>query len=201
MAAVSPVPVVNLLSDRAHPLQTIADLLCLRDHHGHLDGLAVAWIGDCNNVAASLGLGLAGVGAQLRLACPPGYGADALTLERWRSAGLEPVVTGRPLEAAAGADAVYTDTWTSMGQEAEADLRRRVFEGFTVDDRVMAAAAAKAVFLHCLPAHRGEEVTAAVLDGPQSLVWPQAAHRLSAARGALAWLAAASADGSGAEAR
>jgi ornithine carbamoyltransferase len=188
MAAVAGVPVVNLLSDRAHPCQAVADLLTLRDRFGGLAGLSVAFIGDWNNVARSLGLALGMVGATLRVGCPAGYGPSDVELDRLRSVGAGPVVSTRPLEAADGADAVYTDVWTSMGQEAEAERRHRDFEGFTVDDKVMAAAAPSAVFLHCLPAHRGEEVAASVIDGPASLVWPQAARRLSAARGVLSWL-------------
>jgi ornithine carbamoyltransferase len=185
MAAAVDVPVVNLLSDRAHPCQAIADLLTLQGEFGRLDGLTVAYIGDWNNVARSLGLALGLSGATLRLGCPPGYGPDDADLDRIEAAA--PTVHDRPEEAVKGADAVYTDVWTSMGQEAEAQARRRAFEGWTVTPGVMAAAPG-AVFLHCLPAHRGEEVDAAVLDGPASRVWPQAANRLAAARGALAWL-------------
>jgi ornithine carbamoyltransferase len=188
MAAVAGVPVVNLLSDKGHPCQAIADLLTLRQHFGHLDGLTVAYVGDWNNVSFSLGLALGLTGGRIRLGCPPGYGPDAVALDRLRSAGADPIVLQRPEEAVAGADAVYTDTWTSMGQEAEAEQRRRDFEGWTVDERLMAVAGPAAVLLHCLPAHRGEEVSDAVLDGPASLIWAQAANRLAAARGALIWL-------------
>jgi len=186
MAAVVDVPVVNLLSDRAHPCQAIADLLTLQGEYGRLEGLTVAYIGDWNNVSRSLGLALGLVGATIRVGCPPGYGPDAADLDRLVAAA--PSVHDRPEEAAKGADAVYTDVWTSMGQEAEADARRRAFEGWTVTSAVMEAAAPGAVFLHCLPAHRGEEVAPAVLDGPASRVWPQAANRLGAAVGVLSWL-------------
>ncbi len=188
MASVAGVPVVNLLSDRAHPCQALADVLTLQGHFGGLAGLTVAYVGDWNNVAASLGLALGAVGAKLRLGCPPGYGPSDADVERLRLAGADPVSTSRPQEAVAGADAVYTDVWTSMGQEAESEQRLRAFEGFTVDERLLAQAASGAVFLHCLPAHRGQEVPAAVLDGPSSLVWAQAANRLHAARGVLEWL-------------
>ena len=188
MASAASVPVINLLSDSGHPCQAIADLLTLRRQFGHLDGLTVAYIGDWNNVALSLGLALGACGARLRLGCPPAYGPSERDLDRLRLAGADPVVFHRSTEAAKAVDAVYTDVWTSMGQEAEAEQRRHDFEGFTVDAGVMAAAAEHAVFLHCLPAHRGEEVDAAVIDGPRSLVWPQAANRLFAARGALQWL-------------
>ena len=208
MAAVAGVPVVNLLSDRGHPTQAVADLLTLEQHFGQLDGLRVAYLGDWNNVAFSLGLALGASGAHLRLGCPPGYGPDPVGLDRLRAAGADPEVVDRPEAAVEGVDAVYTDTWTSMGQESEAERRRRDFEGWTVDARLMNLAGEKAVFLHCLPAHRGEEVTDDVLDSPVSLVWQQAANRLSAARGVLAWLLSQGdgphqrrAEGSGDEAR
>jgi len=184
MAAAADVPVVNLLSDRAHPCQAIADLLTLRQEFGHLDGLTVAYIGDWNNVARSLGLALGLVGAAIRFGCPPGYGPGAAELDLLRA-----TLSERPEDAVKGADAVYTDVWTSMGQEDEAAARRRAFAGWTVTPALMSAAAPEAIFLHCLPEHRGEEVDAAVLDGPASRVWPQAANRLAAARGALWWLA------------
>jgi ornithine carbamoyltransferase len=188
MAAVSPVPVVNLLSDEAHPLQALADLLTLRSTWGDLKGRVLAYVGDGNNVCRSVGLAGAMAGMEVRVACPPGFACPDRHLDRVRAAGGELVVTSRAEEAVAGADAVYTDVWASMGQEAEAGDRRRAFEGFTVDERVMAAAAEGAVFLHCLPAHRGEEVAAAVVDGPASRVWEQAANRMHAARGLLRFL-------------
>jgi ornithine carbamoyltransferase len=128
------------------------------------------------------------LGMKVRLACPPGYGPGDDDLDRLRALGGEPVVTTRPEEAAAGAAAVHTDVWASMGQETEADARRRAFEGFQVDDRVMAAAGPEAVFMHCLPAHRGEEVAASVMDGPQSRAIVQAHNRLHSVRGLLSWL-------------
>ena len=188
MAAAVDVPVVNLLSDRAHPCQAIADLLTLRQHFGGVSGLTVAYVGDWNNVARSLGLGLAMMGATLRLGCPPGYGPGDADLDQLGAVGPPPEVFDRAAEAVRGANAVYTDVWTSMGAETEAEERRRAFEGWTVDANLMAEAGSDAVFLHCLPAHRGEEVSAEVLEGPASLVWPQAANRLHAARGALRWL-------------
>jgi len=188
MAAVVEVPVLNLLSDRAHPCQAVADLLTLQATYGRLAGLSVAYVGDWNNVSRSLGLALGLVGATLRIGCPPGYGPGDGDLDRLAAAGARPEVWDRPEEAVKGADAVYTDVWTSMGQEGEAEARRRAFAGWTVTPELMALAAEGAVFLHCLPAHRGEEVDAAVLDGPASRVWPQAAFRLDAARGVLAWL-------------
>jgi ornithine carbamoyltransferase len=187
-AAASAIPVVNLLSDRAHPCQALADLLTMRESLGDLSGATVAWVGDFNNVARSLALGATMLGMKVRLACPPGYGPGDDDVDRLRALGGEPVVTSRPHEAVAGAVAVHTDVWASMGQEAEAESRMRAFEGLQVDDRVMAAAAPRAVFMHCLPAHRGEEVAASVVDGPQSVVFAQAHNRLHSVRGLLAWL-------------
>jgi len=188
MAAAATVPVVNLLSDRGHPCQALADLLTMRHDLGELAGSTLAWVGDFNNVARSLALGATALGMKVRLACPPGYGPGDADLDRLRAAGGEPLVTTRPDEAVAGARAVHTDVWASMGQEGEADARRRAFEGFQVDDRVMAAAAPDAVFMHCLPAHRGEEVAASVVDGDRSRVVAQAHNRLHAFRGLLTWL-------------
>ena len=193
MAAVAPVPVVNLLSDDAHPCQALADLLTLRDEFGVLTGRTVAYVGDFNNVARSLGRAAALAGMGVRWACPEGYGVPDDEVERVRSLGAASVLaTDDPAEAAAGADALYTDVWASMGQEAEAERRRRDFAGYTVDAALMARAAPGAVFLHCLPAHRGEEVAAEVIDGPASRVWPQAANRRHAFRGLLAFLLLAS---------
>jgi len=187
MAGVDRVPVVNLLSDHGHPMQALADLLTMRREFGSLEGRSVAYVGDANNVARSLAIGAALSGMQFRIASPPGYTFSETDLDRIRASG-EPQVFDRPEDAVAGADAVYADTWTSMGQEAEAEKRRRDFEGFQVDDRLMALGSAGAIFLHCLPAHRGEEVVDEVLDGARSRIWVQAANRMHAARGLLAWL-------------
>ncbi|MGE3619605.1 MAG: ornithine carbamoyltransferase [Acidimicrobiia bacterium] len=191
LAAAATVPVVNLLSDRAHPCQALADLLTMRAELGPLAGRVVCWVGDYNNVARSLCLGAARLGMSLRLACPAGYEPTGADLDRLALAGVPeaPLVTTSPIEAATGADAVHTDVWTSMGQEAEAGDRRRAFEGFTVDDAVMDAARPGAVFMHCLPAHRGDEVAASVIDGPRSRVFAQAHNRLHAFRGLLRFLA------------
>ena len=188
LAGAATVPVVNLLSDAGHPCQALADLLTMRQDLGELAGQTLAWVGDFNNVARSLALGATMLGMKVRLACPPGYGPTDADVDRLRAAGSEPLVTSRPDEAAAGARAVHTDVWASMGQEAAADLRQRAFEGFQVDDRVMAAAAPDAVFMHCLPAHRGEEVAASVVDGDRSRVFAQAHNRLHAFRGLVTWL-------------
>jgi ornithine carbamoyltransferase len=188
LAAASSVPVVNLLSDDSHPCQAVADLLTLHQHFGKLEGLEIAYVGDYNNVSRSLALAAAMTGVGVRLACPPGYGPSDADLDRIRLLGLDPVVTNRPHEAVDGADAVYTDVWTSMGQEAEQKARLQAFEGFMVDDDLMTSAASHAVFLHCLPAHRGEEVAGSVVDGRQSVVWQQAENRLHAVRGLFLWL-------------
>jgi ornithine carbamoyltransferase len=191
MVAVSTVPVVNMLSDDGHPLQALADVLTLADEFGSVDALegrSIAYVGDGNNVTRSLALAAGMVGMDVRIATPRGYEMSRADLERLGAAGVTPLCTYDPTEAVADTDAVYTDVWASMGQEAEADARREAFAGFTVDHALMAGAREKAVFLHCLPAHRGEEVSTEVLEGDQSRVWPQAANRMHAARGALAWL-------------
>ena len=187
MAAVSEVPVINLLSDVAHPCQAIADLLTLRATFGSLDGLRVAYVGDFNNVARSLSIAAAMTGVAVVVASPPEFGPTASDRDHVAALGGSLETADRPEHAVAGADAVYTDVWVSMGQEAEAETRRRAFEGFGVTESLLDAAGDKAVFLHCLPAHRGEEVEAAVVDGARSAVWLQAENRLAAARGALWW--------------
>ena len=188
MAAVSPVPCINLLSDVAHPCQVLADLLTLQQHFGRLAGLRVAWVGDGNNVCRSLVLGASRAGIDVRVACPAGFEPDRGAIDVARSRGSQVLVTHDVAEAVQGADAVYTDTWVSMGMEGEEAERRSAFRGYTVDRSVMALAAPGATFLHCLPAHRGDEVTGDVIDGPQSLVWPQAANRMHAFRGLLLWM-------------
>ncbi len=191
MVAVSTVPVVNMLSDDGHPLQALADVLTLAGEFGGVDALAgrrIAYVGDGNNVARSLAMACGMVGMEVSIATPVGYELSPSDLARVRAAGVDPLCTNDPVLAIEGADAVYTDVWASMGQESEAASRRAAFAGFTVDDALMAKASDDAVFLHCLPAHRGEEVSAEVLEGLQSRVWPQAANRMHAARGALVWL-------------
>jgi ornithine carbamoyltransferase len=188
MVAVSRVPVVNLLSDVAHPLQALADMLTLRQQLGSLEGRTIAWVGDTNNVCRSLTIAASKLGARVRIAAPPQYEFDDVELEALAIAGAHPEQLARPDAAVKGADAVVTDTWVSMGQESEAGERHSDFEGFTVDAGLMAAAAPHAVFLHCLPAHRGEEVTSEVLDGPHSRVWQAAENRMHTARAVLSWL-------------
>jgi ornithine carbamoyltransferase len=192
MASVVDVPVVNLLSDRAHPTQAVADLLTLQELLGDLEGRRLVFVGDGNNVAASLAGAAALSGVELTIASPVGYELDDVTVDRARNLGGVIELTTDPHEAVRGADAVYTDTWTSMGQEAEAATRRAAFAGYRVDRELMAAAGEQAWFLHCLPAHRGEEVTDDVIDGPRSAVWQQAGNRMDAARAILAFLVAES---------
>ena len=188
MAAVGVVPVVNLLSDDSHPMQALADLLTLRNRFGDLDGLTLAYIGDHNNVSRSLVEAGALAGMSVRLGCPSGYGPTDAELDRFRSIGADVSVASRPTDAVVGADAVYTDVWASMGKEDEAEARRRAFEGFTVDSALLDVAAAHAVFLHCLPAHRGEEVSAELMESERSLVWAQAENRMHTARAVLRFL-------------
>jgi ornithine carbamoyltransferase len=188
MAAVSDVPVVNLLSDRAHPLQAIGDLLTLRSHWGSLAGRRLAWVGDANNVARSLVLACAMTGVDVAMATPPSHRLDKATAEEVASLGGNLIQTTSPEEAVKEADAVYTDVWVSMGQEGESVERLAIFAPYQVDASLMAVAAPGAGFLHCLPARRGEEVATEVIDGPSSLVWPQAANRLRAMRGLLLWM-------------
>lgn len=186
--------VVNMLSDRSHPLQAFADALTMRQCLGDLDGKTVAWIGDYNNVARSLAEISLLLGMKVRISCPPDFCADRGELERLALIGSGDVVqTARPRDAVEGAHAVHTDTWVSMGQEAEKEERRRMFEGFAVDGRLMSAAADEAVFMHCLPAYRGFEVTSDVIDGPQSVVFQQGHNRLHAARAVIAFALEASA--------
>jgi ornithine carbamoyltransferase len=173
---------VNLLSDAGHPVQVLADLLTLRERFGALEGRRLAYVGDGNNVAASLAFGAAMSGLEMVVASPSGYELDGGVVDRARNLGAVVELVADPYDAVRGADAVYTDTWTSMGQEAEREVRLRAFAGFTVDTALMNAALPDAVFLHCLPAHRGEEVTPEVIDGPRSLIWEQTANRMHSVR-------------------
>jgi ornithine carbamoyltransferase len=181
------VPVINGLTDLLHPCQILADLLTVRQHLGTHEGQVVAWIGDGNNMANSWLNAAWRLGFELRLACPEGYDPDAALLARARERA--PVTLLRsPAEAVRGAHVVTTDVWASMGQEEEQAARERAFAGFTVDAALMARAEPNAIFLHCLPAHRGEEVSAEVLDGPQSRVWDEAENRLHIQKAIMAVL-------------
>lgn len=188
MVAVAEVPIINLLCDEGHPMQALADVLTISQLLGDVAGRTVAYVGDANNVCRSLALAVGMLGGRVAIASPVGYGMKPADLDRLARAGVRPQLSVRPQDAVAGADVVYTDTWTSMGQEAESAARRTAFAGFTVDDALLDLAAPDAVFLHCLPAHRGEEVTAEVIDGPRSHVWRQAENRMHAARGLLAFI-------------
>lgn len=191
MAAVAEVPIINLLSDVGHPVQALADLQTIRRHARPIEGASIAWVGDYSNVAHSLAVGSLKLGAWVRFSCPAGYGPSEAELDFLQT--LVPSsdavsVHGRPIDCVAGADIVSTDAWYSMGQESEKEVRARAFEGFRVDSALMSAAAPSAKFLHCLPAHREQEVTSEVLDSPASLIWPQAHNRLHTFRGLLRWL-------------
>ena len=187
MVDVAEIPVVNLLSDRAHPLQALADALTMEQVGGPLAGQRVAYVGDYNNVARSLTEVCLLLGARVRLACPFGYQWDDAERERLQRLG-DVALSDRPAAAVERAAFVHADTWVSMGQEADRQERKQAFEGFTVDAALMDQAAPAARFLHCLPAYRGLEVSADVIDGPRSVVVQQGHNRLHAARGALAWL-------------
>jgi ornithine carbamoyltransferase len=189
LASYATIPVVNGLSDRFHPVQLLADMMTIRQSFGPtLDGARVAWIGDGNNMANSwiVSAGLAGF--ELVLACPAGYQPDEQVLADARARGAKVRVVDRPEEALDGATVVSTDVWASMGQEDEASERQGAFAGFIVDEAAMSRAATDAIFLHCLPAHRGEEVSAAVIDGAQSRVWDEAENRLHTQKALLEWL-------------
>jgi ornithine carbamoyltransferase len=190
LARFGSVPVINGLSDLLHPCQALADYFTLLERRGRLAGLSIAYVGDGNNVCHELMLGAAKLGVTARVACPEGYDPDPRILEsavRCARAGgtAPPTVTRDPMEAVAGADAIYTDVWTSMGQEAEKEARLAAFGGFMVTPAMMARASAEAVFMHCLPAHRGEEVAAEVIDGPQSVVFDEAENRLHVQKAVL----------------
>lgn len=178
LAAAASVPVINALTDDHHPCQALADLLTLREHYGRLEGLRLAYVGDGNNVVNSLmeAGGLAGV--EVRVATPEGYEPDPTVVDTARSLGGDIELTHDPAEAVTGAHAVYTDVWVSMGDEAEGAERLERLAPYQVTPALLQRACPGAIFLHCLPAHRGEEVAAAVIDGPHSLVFQQAANRL-----------------------
>jgi ornithine carbamoyltransferase len=185
LAAAADVPVINGLSDSHHPCQALADLLTVREELGELEGVKITYVGDGNNVAHSLALGCALTGAQLTIAHPEGHGPDPRVVELATKLGDAPTITEEPQEGVAGARVVYTDVWASMGQEAEAEERKKKFMPYQVNEELMSRAAPRAIFLHCLPAHRGEEVTAGVIDGPQSRVFDQAENRLHAQKALL----------------
>jgi ornithine carbamoyltransferase len=187
------VPIINGLSDLLHPVQALADFFTIQERVGRLDGVTLAYIGDGNNMCHALMSGAVKLGVAMRVATPQGYEPNQLiTKSAVRDAQklktAPPIVTTDPMEAAEGADVVYTDVWTSMGQEAESEARRQAFQGYIVGPEVMAAASRGAIFMHCLPAHRGEEVAAEVIDGPQSIVFDQVENRLHVQKALLALL-------------
>lgn len=188
MAEHASVPVINGLTDLLHPCQVMADLLTMQEEFGaDLGGRTVAWIGDGNNMANSWLNAAYRLGFSLRIACPEGFDPDPEILERARR-GADVLLTRDPSEAAQGAHVITTDVWASMGQEEEAVARAAAFRGFCVDEALMDRAAPEAIFLHCLPAHRGEEVSAGVIDGPRSRIFPEAENRLHAQKSILAEL-------------
>ena len=194
MAQHSNVPVINALSDSWHPCQLLADLLTIQEKLGSTAGKKIAYIGDAaNNMANSYVVACAMAGMSVSIASPQGYEPQAQVVARAREiaafSGAVIEITNNPVEAANHADVVATDTWISMGMESEAESRKQAFAGFTVDADLMAKAKPSAIFLHCLPAYRGYEVSAEVLDGPQSVVWDQAENRLHAQKALMAWLA------------
>ena len=191
LAASSGVPIVNALSDWEHPCQALADALTIREHGG-TSGRTLAYVGDGNNVARSLAIAAAGEGMHVRIASPPGYELDGESVteasRRAESSGGSIKTLSDPVDAVHGADVVYTDTWTSMGQELEAKKRLESFTGYQLDAKLVGNASPAASVMHCLPAHRGEEITDEVLDGPQSVVLDQAENRLHAQQALLAWM-------------
>jgi ornithine carbamoyltransferase len=185
LARAADVPVINGLSDSHHPCQALADLLTVREEFGRPEGAKIAYVGDGNNVAHSLALGCALTGAELTIAHPEGHAPDPDVIELAAKLGAAPHLTEDPHEAASGARVVYTDVWASMGQESEAKERKKRFAPYQVNEELMSSATPEAIFLHCLPAHRGEEVTAGVIDGPRSRVFDQAENRLHAQKALL----------------
>ncbi len=190
VAAHSACSVINGLTDQSHPCQALADLFTLQAATGRLRGAKLAWVGDANNVARSLAMACGLLGVEFAVASPAGYDFDGPFLEKLatKAPGSKFLATRDPVEAVRGAAAVYTDVWVSMGQEAEQDRRRKDFADYQVNGKLMAAAAATARFMHCLPAKRGEEVTDEVMDSPYSIVVEQAANRMHVQKGILAWL-------------
>ncbi|GIK39375.1 MAG: ornithine carbamoyltransferase [Chloroflexota bacterium] len=192
LAEYSSVPVINGLSDYDHPCQALADVFTIWEHFGRVEGLKLAYVGDGNNVATSLATIMAKLGGHFSIATPPGYELPAPVLADAQQLAKETRITitaiHDPAVAAAGADVIYTDVWTSMGQEKETQERLKVFPPYQVNSRLVAQAGSQAVVMHCLPAHRGEEITDEVADGAQSLLFPQAENRLHAQKGILALL-------------
>ena len=188
MAATDAMPIINLLSDVAHPMQALADLLTIEQEIGLADVGRVAYVGDANNVWRSLAIGCSMLGIDTAVASPPGHGPTAMDTDHVLASGGSLLVTSDPQEAVNGADVIYTDVWTSMGQESQKEERVDAFERFRVDSTLMADASERGIFMHCLPAHRGEEVTDEVMESERSKVFLQAHNRMHSARGLLSWL-------------
>ena len=186
LATHAEIPVINGLTNRSHPCQLMADIMTFEEHKGAIAGKRIAWCGDGNNMARSWIEAAARFEFEMRLACPPELAPPDDAIEWARNEGATIVSTTDPDEAVDGVDCVVTDTWVSMG-DTEAERRHNLLSPYRVDDRLMSGAARDAIFMHCLPAHREEEVTAAVLDGPQSVIWDEAENRLHAQKGILAW--------------
>jgi len=190
-AQFSTVPVINALTDTYHPCQVLADVMTFMEQRGSISGKTVAWVGDGNNMAYSWINASITFGCKVNIACPKGYEPDAGLLEEARAQGAQVTLCDTPQQAAEGADLVTTDVWASMGQEEEQKLREKAFKGYQVDAALMALANTDALFMHCLPAHRGEEVSAEVIDGHQSIVWDEAENRLHAQKALMEFLVAA----------
>ena len=188
LAANANVPVINMLSDEAHPLQALADLLTISQEYTSFDGRIITYIGDANNVARSLAIGCGLTGMSFRIAHPEGYGFSDSDISKIQQSGTDLYITNEPKDAIKNADVVYTDVWTSMGQESERKKRLQDFKNFTVTDDLMHLASGTSIFLHCLPAHPGEEATRSVLDSTKSRIWKQAENRMHASRGLLMFL-------------
>ena len=188
LAQTATIPVINGLSDLLHPCQVLADCLTLIEHRGALEGLKVAFVGDGNNMVHSWFNAAVKLPFRFVLACPPGYEPDRTVLEQVRQSGAQVSVTQSVAEAVREADAVYTDVWTSMGQEEERAVRREAFNAYQVNAEVMRLAKSDALVMHCLPAHRGEEISADVLDGPRSVVFDQSENRLHIQKAIMVWL-------------
>ena len=186
LASHAEIPVINGLTDHSHPCQLMADIMTFEEHRGDIAGKRIAWCGDGNNMSRSWVEAAARFNFELRLACPTELAPPQDTIDWARSEGATIVSTTDPNEAVDGVDCVVTDTWVSMG-DSDADRRRNLLEPYRVDRRLMDRAAKDAIFMHCLPAHRDEEITAEILDGPQSVIWDEAENRLHAQKGILAW--------------
>jgi ornithine carbamoyltransferase len=188
LAKYATVPVINALSDKEHPCQILADLLTIREYKSSFEGLRLAWVGDGNNVCNSMILGCALMGMEIAVACPPGYDPDEAVVKQAREMGGSVQLTRDPLEAATDADVLYTDVWVSMGDEEEREQRLSDLKDYQINSRLVEVAKNDVIVMHCLPAHRGEEISAEVMDSPQSVVFDEAENRLHAQKALLLML-------------